>query len=948
MPSPPLTPSSPPATDRFELFGFEQCDKRLPVNEVVEEYSFGQFVRIRYNVADGDSRPIVAMVPPVSQRSALSAAGGAALGRGVSVKGLLSGSPERLAEPEASSELRRVEIDDVDHVIAEGMLKIERETVRVGLDASQIRGLLAGLAVEASVHMSGSESRVLLTPRACRASLPISRHYLVNDLATFLENPVVPGVGGNPYPLVLDASAVKELRRDGVAQVGDGAEQVVLTRMSSGLRADPNASSSRTRGVQEVVRLDHPGPPLMQSRDAFTLGLYLPWIQSWRLKGYSRGSLLHSLTLAPQEEATIELFTWDRRKRSLDQSSSFDTEQSIEQSETTKDVIDVVRELANSNEFKIEGHARVNVKYAAVEADVGIAGDYTSKLNETAKRSTQHLVDSTTKAAARVRASRQTKISESSEIGREERVTRKLRNPNMTRTLTLDYFEVLSHYIITTAFDKLNAQVCIFVPFPIWLRSYTFVEEDLRTHERDLRMALINPELAAGFEAARLLYSRNWAMLHVCDAPPCDHAGTLAGGGGGTGIDPTGRKPLEEAAARVVMASKVLTGSSTLTFTDKGLKDKVQPDASDALEVQRWGFRKLMERDHGTLWETLYKLALAGSAGSSSNFAGGTIIIPATPSIPMDTQILMLDQLVDATPPATLQVVDTGQPQESVKTLLGLEASAAADRNHGGMGAFIATMQAFDQMKCADVDDAGLVAGLIAFQKLLVAYKKSVGDVLGNAADVVGLREAQRQAMLDADADQVRSAFPLGDVAAAAERVDALIKHLNQHASHYRFAILQALPIGDQMRELALLGIPTELIEPRILGMINGGLSGADLLAVPINTALDPEWKKLREVFIDGNKDLVELTSDREVRMPTPGTSIEARLGACDACEDFIMQSRAIDLEQKRTQARAQAAAADQAEVETDRAKARVANGDLDDPTPTPTGLHVTIDKPVA
>jgi len=80
--------------------------------------------------------------------------------------------------------------------------------------------------------------------------------------------------------------------------------------------------------------------------------------------------------------------------------------------------------------------------------------------------------------------------------------------------------------------------------------------------------------------------------------------------------------------------------------------------------------------------------------------------------------------------------------------------------------------------------------------------------------------------------------------------------------------------------------------------MIQGGLGEEDLLAVPINTALEPEWKKVRDVFIDKNEELTKLTAERQVRMPTPGASIEARLGACDACEEFIMENRSIELDE--------------------------------------------------
>ena len=249
---------------------------------------------------------------------------------------------------------------------------------------------------------------------------------------------------------------------------------------------------------------------------------------------------------------------------------------------------------------------------------------------------------------------------------------------------------------------------------------------------------------------------------------------------------------------------------------------------------------------------------------------------------------------------------------------------------------------------CADPDDAGLVAALTAFQKELAQYDKDTGEGLGSGADARQLADAQRRAEMDADADQVWSAFPLGEAALAAERVDAIVKHLNEHKSHYRYALMQAMPIGDQMQELALLGVPADLVEPRILGMVGGNSSGDDLLAIPINTALEPQWKRVRDAFIDANAELVAMNAGRVVRMPTPGVSLQARLGGCDGCEEFVMKSREIELDQRRAQVRAQRATARQAELEGDRFEARIVKGTLDDPTDEPGRLHVELDKPTS
>ena len=76
------------------------------------------------------------------------------------------------------------------------------------------------------------------------------------------------------------------------------------------------------------------------------VGFYVPYRQTWTLLGYSRGEPLNTISLAPQEETTIELFIWDRRTNALEQTSASEVEQTIESTDSTKDTTQVLGELA--------------------------------------------------------------------------------------------------------------------------------------------------------------------------------------------------------------------------------------------------------------------------------------------------------------------------------------------------------------------------------------------------------------------------------------------------------------------------------------------------------------------------------------------------------------------------------------------------------------------------
>jgi hypothetical protein len=76
------------------------------------------------------------------------------------------------------------------------------------------------------------------------------------------------------------------------------------------------------------------------------------------------------------------------------------------------------------------------------------------------------------------------------------------------------------------------------------------------------------------------------------------------------------------------------------------------------------------------------------------------------------------------------------------------------------------------------------------------------------------------------------------------------------------------------------------------------------------------------------------------VTVPTQGTVLEAIVAECDACEDFIRQSRVLDL-------RTQEAKTKQEESESDRRERRLAANDL---TEFGAGLggdiNITVNKP--
>jgi len=160
------------------------------------------------------------------------------------------------------------------------------------------------------------------------------------------------------------------------------------------------------------------------------LALYLPFRQEWMLRGYNRGRLVNSFSLAPLEEQTIEVFKWDRLTSNIESSTSFDSEDTNESSSTRRDTVDVARDVQRQAGFETTSQGKVGFKVGVVNADLSAGFNARTGVNDGEKDTRNAITEATTRSTSRVRTSRTLKVVESRERGQETRTTRKLRNPH--------------------------------------------------------------------------------------------------------------------------------------------------------------------------------------------------------------------------------------------------------------------------------------------------------------------------------------------------------------------------------------------------------------------------------------------------------------------------------------------------------------------------------------
>jgi hypothetical protein len=814
---------------------------------------------------------------------------------------------------------------EVDALLATGELSTRGQIEHIALDEFVTGGLLEGEPVLARIAGQNADGRVvrLVPPMSDRR--PRALTVAIADLAVFLADPAVPGADGQPIPVQLTSEDVHELRRDGTVTVIAGGTRVTVH--PNGAAADEASGGSRTASTASAATAETfalaDTSPTSASPIGLPVAVFMPWRQSWKLTGFSRGELRHSLALAPQEERTIEVSSWERRLRALDQSATTDVDQSFESLQTERETDDVFQELTSRHDFAWQLEGSVDATYNAGTGSITVgAGGVVSdaqQLQQIARNTQQRMKESTQKASARIRSIRTTHITDTIESGGQERVTRLIRNPNFSHTLTLDFFETLANYEVTLAPVPARLGLVALVPNP--LATKEFDTALIRRNETALRRALLDPALVDGFAACRTItaYREAKKLLEAQAAADKREQETKDKETSGDAKKQSTGKPTPQE-AEVVEVLTQIAAAAQKTKADEDVQtalkaiNKDQPVTGDARrKAQFWLFRRLCAKYLASLLDRIDGLPAAPTIADAGGLAA---VIP---------------------------------PAGSPTTVAGLNDKSDWEKEQAGLGPQIAThigaglKWAWSTGRCREealytANDAGLGGLLDRFARAYEAWqaKRTEGE-MAEAKDLAIANAGAKQDKLTSE-DKLAMAFPLDELASAYEREDALRSHVNTHLDHYSFALFQALSPAEQNEyiEAASSGaLEVGMFEPRVIA-----ISG-DRLAVPLSPPpagpLHDMLESLRKSFDDAFKNTAD-TPDTFI-FPTPGLTINSRLGKCSACEEFIEASRTIEL-------RRLAAEATAAEQEAARREARIKQGDLDDPDVENAPVRVQVDKP--
>ncbi len=848
------------------------------------------------------------------------------------------------------------------------------------LTSAAIQVLLQGGPVlTGGVPDVGDTTPILLQPTQV-APTPLATTFDVYDLATFIANPWVPSADGARIPVQLAAEHITALRFEGRASVQVGERTVDLVVLTDHTSADFEEFNQLTRMVepQDIVPLKPPGTrwpdlskilwrwerpymvvdgdlvfhhdttpqkpaeapsmtdqvqPRLPSGDGLPVAVFVPWRQAWTLKGFSRGTLLQTIALAPSEEVTMQVNSWERRSRTLDQSSETDIEQQTAVEQSSRDTDDVFREMVAKHDFAWQLNGSVDASYSPgvasikVHADGGVSD--TSSIQQTARSSSQDVRESTIKASSRVRTRRVTHITQTIELGREERVTRVIRNPNQCHTLSLDFFETLAHYEISLRFLKDHLRLVVLVPNPVKINEFT--SELVRRNETALRNALLEPALADGFDACRLVgaYDEARAIISAQKAEGAkidepdnqrDHAPQDPISNAATAQEAELLRVLKD----MVQALQDIRGGAGISFALRAIADHKPVTENQRRAAQKWLFINFCSARFPALLAALDELAKSGAV----DVAAVQRLMAVLPRPDAPTNLGNLNQMSD---------------KDKEECCL---ASKLREEHPAGVRLWMKSewdwawwTGRLREEGLYTANDGGLASNADALVRAFQAWesKKAQGEAMKDV-EVTRTQAAAKQDQASTE-DKLSMAFPLEDLARAYERMKVLLAHLTDHKDFYNFALFQAFPPSEQALRIIEASngrLEVGFFEPRAVA------TSGSRLVIPLTPLAGS--KELKAFVTSLADDLEEAFNDALATpdttvVPTPGVTVSTRLGQCSACEDFVEKSRVHELTRMKALARQEA-------LEAERRAKLIEAGDLSNFGLQPaTGLTVKVEQ---
>ncbi|ABW09511.1 hypothetical protein Franean1_0043 [Parafrankia sp. EAN1pec] len=265
--------------------------------------------------------------------------------------------------------------------------------------------------------------------------------------------------------------------------------------------------------------VDWDDTPTIYQAASVAHGHILQYREVWRADGYSLGDLLYSLPLAPGQKRKLAVLDWERQTTSA-RTERLDFEEQLDAfAERDRDISEIVGSHLNeessggsrSNTWGVAGGIGAGFIGSGFGIFGGVAGGaggssaraWQDNARDLSANSLQQLRDRMVQRSAAVRDVRSTTVQT---VGQGETVraeTETVANYNHCHAMTVEYFNVLRHFLVTH--ELADVRECLFVPLPI----SEFDRAKAMRWRSALQRFVSDPTLRRGFDAIERI-SRNW------------------------------------------------------------------------------------------------------------------------------------------------------------------------------------------------------------------------------------------------------------------------------------------------------------------------------------------------------------------------------------------------------------------------------------------------------
>ncbi|WP_145944182.1 hypothetical protein [Fuerstiella marisgermanici] len=632
----------------------------------------------------------------------------------------------------------------------------------------------------------------------------------------------------------------------------------------------------------------------------YQIGLFTTFEQTWEQLGYSRGSLVSSLNLAPGESLNIEVFTWDRRKVEKEQSFAAEYEWNREFNTLAKASTTIARDLKESLDARVEGNGNIGLPGEKVKLNAGVSGGVKGSVKEGLKNDVSLIHEQTTKSAERFKSSYQVKIVETHEEGRERRSVRRIENPNRSRTLTFNYFEVVENFRVVTEL-KDSAKLCLLVKNP---SLGPFDLDFVLAYGHRLKEVLMSSDYRSGFDAAVTIAAQRWFDHRSGIAEPATSVLPLPGAPVSStqedAIPPAQPPKGIMATGRIIhdILKQFLYLENRIAESFEEFGDHYNPLFPSRLSAASLGNHRDAIRKH-CFWVKLNNVhpGFDKKARAYVDATHGKFSKPESePEV-----IAALRHLLEDFDDDWLYTIKMFAASVVVNALFGIVATV-----------FIATTAALL------LPILGPMLVDLAYNHIDLGLSVAISTARRDLLSIVDMQNAvstQRQAEISSVPPaggaapvsgpivsqvpvEVPQVYSHRELAEAHARFEKLILHLEANRTFYANEIWRSEDANERYRRLEILGV-ARFVQNRLLGFVG------DRAAFPLRVESLPPGVNLEGLLPDiaGMPRNDREQQIDEVALPTSSLHIESVVGRCDALEPYELKRRTIDRKVAKTHA---------------------------------------------